>query len=90
MECTKRRLNDSTDYGPWLGAMNVLMIAIDDMRPELEPYGQAHMHTPNMQKLAERSTLFSRAYVQVAVIRGRSSHQASFHSRLYGGSLWAQ
>jgi hypothetical protein len=70
--------------------MNVLMIAIDDMRPELEPYGQAHMHTPNMQKLAERSTLFSRAYVQVAVIRGRSSHQASFHSRLYGGSLWAQ
>jgi arylsulfatase A-like enzyme len=47
--------------------MNVLMIAIDDMRPELEPYGQTHMHTPNMAKLASRSMLFSRAYVQVAV-----------------------
>ena len=49
------------------GAMNVLMIAIDDMRPELAPYGAAHMHTPNMQKLADRSLLFTRAYVQVAV-----------------------
>ena len=36
---------------PPKGAMNVLMIAIDDMRPELAPYGAAHMHTPNMQKL---------------------------------------
>jgi hypothetical protein len=43
------------------------MIAIDDMRPELEPYGQAHMHTPHIQQLASRSVLFSRAYVQVAV-----------------------
>ena len=49
------------------GAMNVLMIAIDDMRPELEPYGQTHMVTPHMQKLADRSMLFERAYVQVAV-----------------------
>ena len=48
-------------------ALNVLMIAIDDMRPELEPYGADHMHTPNIQKLADRSMLFSRAYVQVAV-----------------------
>ena len=48
-------------------AMNVLMIAIDDMRPELEPYGQTHMHTPNMQRLADKSTLFTRAYVQVAL-----------------------
>ena len=48
-------------------ALNVLMIAIDDMRPELEPYGAKHMHTPNIQKLADRSMLFSRAYVQVAV-----------------------
>ena len=37
------------------------------MRPELEPYGQKHMVTPHMQKLADRSMLFERAYVQVAV-----------------------
>jgi len=49
------------------GSLNVLMIAIDDMRPELEPYGAAHMHTPRMAELAQRSMLFSRAYVQVAV-----------------------
>jgi arylsulfatase A-like enzyme len=47
--------------------MNVLMIAIDDMRPELEPYGATHMHTPNMARLAARSVVFSRAYVQVAL-----------------------
>jgi iduronate 2-sulfatase len=47
--------------------MNVLMIAIDDMRPENTAYGAAHMHTPNIERLANRSMLFSRAYVQVAV-----------------------
>jgi arylsulfatase A-like enzyme len=47
--------------------MNVLMIAIDDLRPESSAYGHTHMHTPNMQALAERSMLFTRAYVQVAL-----------------------
>ena len=46
---------------------NVLMIAIDDMRPEMEPYGDTHMHTPNLQRLANRSVVFERAYVQVAL-----------------------
>eukprot|EP01065_Artemidia_motanka_P008387 TRINITY_DN14215_c0_g1_i1.p1 TRINITY_DN14215_c0_g1~~TRINITY_DN14215_c0_g1_i1.p1 ORF type:complete len:539 (+),score=166.32 TRINITY_DN14215_c0_g1_i1:50-1618(+) len=48
-------------------ATNVLMIAIDDQRPELGCYGAAHMHTPNYDRLAARSTLFERAYVQVAL-----------------------
>jgi arylsulfatase A-like enzyme len=52
---------------PPKNAMNVLMIAIDDLRPESSAYGHTHMHTPNMQKLADRSTLFTRAYVQVAL-----------------------
>jgi len=47
------------------GALNVLMIAVDDMRPEMTPYGHVHMHTPHMQALADRSMLFTRAYVQV-------------------------
>ena len=33
----------------------------------MSAYGHAYMHTPHMQALADRSTLFSNAYVQVAV-----------------------
>ena len=47
--------------------LNVLFIAIDDLRPELSNYGFAHMVTPNIQKLADRGTTFTRAYVQVAI-----------------------
>lgn len=43
------------------------MIAIDDLRPEGSAYGHTHMHTPNMQALANRSMVFTRAYVQVAL-----------------------
>jgi len=46
---------------------NVLFIAVDDMRPELGCYGYEYMHTPNMDRLASRGTLFSRAYCQQAV-----------------------
>ena len=46
---------------------NVLFIAVDDMRPELGCYGYDYMHTPNMDRLAGRGTLFNRAYCQQAV-----------------------
>eukprot|EP00937_MAST-01D_sp_MAST-1D-sp2_P005943 g5943.t1 len=48
--------------------LNVLLIAVDDLRTEMTPYPEgAHMHTPNLQRLANRSVVFERAYVQVAV-----------------------
>ena len=31
---------------------NVLFIAVDDLRPELNCFGNAHMHTPNFDRLA--------------------------------------
>ena len=46
---------------------NVLFIAIDDLRPLLGSYGYPEMHTPNIDALAERGTLFNRAYCQFPV-----------------------
>ncbi len=46
---------------------NILMFAIDDLRPELKCYGARHIHSPNIDKLADEGFLFNRAYCQVAV-----------------------
>lgn len=44
---------------------NVLFIAVDDLRPELACYGKQHIHSPNIDKLAESSTLFEWTYCMV-------------------------
>ncbi len=44
---------------------NVLFIAVDDLRPQLESYGKPFMHTPNMDRLAETGTLFERSFCMV-------------------------
>ena len=46
------------------GEYNVLLIVVDDLRPLLQCYGYPEMHTPNIDRLAERGTLFKRAYCQ--------------------------
>ena len=43
--------------------MNVLLIAVDDLRPELGCYGAKHMVTPNLDKFAASGRLFRRQYV---------------------------
>ncbi|XP_065843965.1 iduronate 2-sulfatase-like [Oscarella lobularis] len=46
---------------------NVLMIAVDDLRPELHSYGIKGILTPNINKLASTSLQFDRAYCQQAI-----------------------
>ena len=47
-----------------VGRYNVLFIMADDLRPLLGCYGHSEMRTPNIDVLAERGTLFNRAYCQ--------------------------
>ena len=46
---------------------NVLMIAVDDLRPLIGAYGDETALTPNMDRLAARGTVFTRAYCQQAL-----------------------
>ena len=46
------------------GRYNVLFILVDDLRPLLGCYGHSEIHTPNIDALAQRGTLFNRAYCQ--------------------------
>ena len=43
---------------------SVLFIIVDDLRPLLGCYGHSEIHTPNINRLAQRGTLFNRAYCQ--------------------------
>jgi iduronate 2-sulfatase len=39
----------------------------DDLRNELSVYDREHMITPNFERLAKRSVVFDKAFVQVSV-----------------------
>ncbi len=43
---------------------NILLICVDDLRPELGCYGADYMQTPNIDRLASQGRLFLRHYVQ--------------------------
>ncbi|GAB5406232.1 MAG: sulfatase [Aureliella sp.] len=43
---------------------NVLLICVDDLRPELACYGKDYIHSPNIDKLASEGCLFERHFVQ--------------------------
>jgi iduronate 2-sulfatase len=43
---------------------NVLLLCIDDLRPELACFGVDYIHSPNIDALAARGRVFQRHYVQ--------------------------
>lgn len=47
--------------------LNVLMIAVDDLRPELGAYGNQLIKTPNIDRLASEGVLFKNAYCNIPV-----------------------
>jgi arylsulfatase A-like enzyme len=53
-------------FGAEASCRDFLMIAIDDLRPMLGCYGDPHVQTPNIDRLAARSVVFERAYCQYA------------------------
>ena len=81
----------STEHRP----LNVLFIAVDDLRPELGCYGAAHAPTPNIDHLAAEGIAFRNHFVQVptcgasryALLTGRSpaNSGAMGNGALYNG-----
>jgi iduronate 2-sulfatase len=60
MTCFKRE--NERDY-----QTNLILIMFDDLRPLLSAYGEKHMITPNLDRLASKSIIFDNANCQVAV-----------------------
>lgn len=46
------------------GTPNVLLLCIDDLRPELGCFGKDYIRSPNIDRLAQRGRVFHRHYVQ--------------------------
>ena len=68
---------------------NVLFIAVDDLRPELNSYGASHIQSPNIDRLAAQGVQFNNAHVQQAIcMASRASlltgYRPEYH-KIYSG-----
>ncbi|MCH2209591.1 MAG: sulfatase-like hydrolase/transferase [Lentisphaerales bacterium] len=59
---------------------NILFIAVDDLKPLLGTYGYSEVISPNIDKLAEQGTTFTKSYCQWPVCGGS---RASLMTGLY-------
>jgi iduronate 2-sulfatase len=64
---------------------NVLFIAVDDMRTELNCYGASHIHSPNIDRLAANGIRFTNAYVQQSIcMASRASLMTGYRPERHG------
>jgi iduronate 2-sulfatase len=64
---------------------NVLFIAIDDLRTELNCYGASHIKSPNIDKLAAGGIKFEQAHVQQAIcMASRASIMSGIRPERFG------
>ena len=76
---------------PVAARRNVLLICVDDLRPELGAYGAEHADSPHIDALAERGRRFERHYVQAptcgasryALLMGRYNREVRGHEVLF-------
>ena len=61
---------------------NVLLLYMDDLRPELNSYGATHIYSPNIDKLAKKGVQFNEAYANIAVC---GASRASMLTGIYPG-----
>ena len=61
---------------------NVLLLYIDDLRPELSSYGATHIYSPNIDKLSKKGVQFNKAYANIAVC---GASRASMLTGIYPG-----
>lgn len=64
----------------WAERPNVLLLYIDDLRPQTSDYGRPFMHTPNFEQLAATGVRFENAYCQVPTC---GASRASLFTSLY-------
>ena len=62
---------------------NVLLICVDDLRPELNCFGVDYIHSPNIDRLAKTGTIFTRHYVQAPTC---GSSRAALLTGRYGAA----
>ncbi len=60
----------------YVASKNILFIICDDLRPELNCYGNSMIVSPNIDELANNSVVFNRAYCNIPV-SGASRAKAS-------------
>jgi arylsulfatase A-like enzyme len=63
LSCTNVKTESAEVQGPF----NVLMIAVDDLRPELGCYGVEKVKSPNIDKLAAEGTAFMNSFCNIPV-----------------------